>query len=125
MDSKTNLNNIESLTIKVIRQHWGGNEITGKTLAHTIGLKQRDSGKEGADIRSIINSIRRKGIPVCANGKGYYYPRNLEEIHKYKKSLEGRLRKAREALEGIELSLGTWERNPSLQGIDEQNILEI
>lgn len=111
--------------MQVVRAHWKGNEITGKAIANAIGLRQRSTGKEGADMRSVINACRKKGLPICANGKGYYWPRNRQEITEYIHSLEGRIRKEEEALNGMKTALDTWEQTPQLHKIDESSIVEI
>lgn len=72
--------------------------ITGKDVADAIGLKIIQTGKEGADMREIINSLRIKGYPICASGLGYYWPVSKEELLEYIKSFAGRIRAQEEAL---------------------------
>lgn len=76
--------------------------MTGAKIANAIGLRERDSGKQGADLRSIVHALRVKGYPILANTKGYYYARNKEELYEYIQSLNGRKEKLEEALEGLE-----------------------
>jgi hypothetical protein len=97
----------------VIGAHQKGNEVTGKDIANMIGLWPRSSGKDGADMRSIINALRRKGYPICANGNGYFWPKDRTEIEEYAESLRGRIRKEQEALYGIAEGLDAWDHEPS------------
>lgn len=113
------LTTTEQLLLLKVGEHSKGNEITGAKIANAIGLKHRSTGKEGADLRSIINSVRRKGYPVCANGKGYFWPRNQDEIMDYQESLQNRLDKIQEAYDGIELALEVSRRQPPLGMIEQ------
>jgi len=106
------LTDLQYAALQVIGTHQKGNEITGKDIANMIGLKPRSTGKEGADMRSIINALRRKGYPICANGSGYYWPKETTEIKDYIESLEGRIQKEKEALAGTMMGLEEWEANP-------------
>lgn len=113
------LTTTEQLLLMEVGKHSKGNEITGAKIANAIGLKQRQTGKEGADLRSLINSVRRKGYPVCANGKGYYWPANQTEIMDYQESLQNRLEKIKEAYDGIDLALEVSRRQPPLGMIEQ------
>lgn len=112
-------------TLELVSGYFKGYEITGTKLANTIGLRQRESGKEGADMRAVINALRRKGYPVCANGKGYYYPRDRQEIEEYMGSLAGRIKKETEALDGMQTALQVWEASPEVRDPPKQNVIEI
>jgi len=96
-----NLTELQKSALNFVRFHYRGNEITGRDIAMQIGLRPRDTGKEGADLRSIINALRKRGYPVCANGKGYFYPKSKKEICEYVESLRGRIKKEQEALDGL------------------------
>jgi len=78
-----------------------GGKITGKQIAMKVGLKIRDTGKEGADLRAIVNALRRKGYPICADSNGYWYANNTGELVDYIASLQGRIDKETEALNGL------------------------
>lgn len=96
-----NLTELQTSALNFIQCRYKGNEITGKNIANKIGLRPRGTGKDGADMRSIINALRKKGYPICANTKGYYYPTSKQEIYEYVESLRARIRKEQEALDGI------------------------
>lgn len=86
-----------------------GSEITGKEITNSIELKTRSTGKSGADMRQIINALRVKGLPVCANGKGYYAARSKEELSDYIHSFEGRIRDQESALLGLQKAEPVFE----------------
>lgn len=109
----------EQLLLVTVGSHHKGDEITGAKIANSIGLKQRSTGKEGADLRSLINSVRRKGYPVCANGRGYYWPKNQDEIMDYQQSLQERIHRMQEAYDGIEHALEVSQRQPPLGMIEQ------
>lgn len=77
--------------------------ISGTNLAKRIGLKQKN-GVEGANMRSIIHSLRVKGFPVCANGRGYFYAKTDEQLSKFIVKLQARVISQEEALKGLKES---------------------
>lgn len=79
--------------------------VTGKKVAEIIGLKDRKSGKEGADMRSIIHALRVKGYPICATGAGYWWPKTREEADAYIASFQGRIDDQQTALDGMRVGL--------------------
>lgn len=109
------LTEIQRSVIDLVILHFKGDEITGTKLANAIGLKQRDSGKDGSDMRSVINRLRQKGYPICANSSGYYYPRDQNEIEEYIASLAHRIQKENEALEGMRTALEYWSVTPEIR----------
>lgn len=119
------LTDTQRATLEIISVQRKGSEITGTKIARAIGLKERDSGKDGADMRSVINALRRKGYPICANGKGYYYPASREEIAEYIESLAGRIESEQEALDGMKTALPIWESTPEMRDPPKQSIIEI
>jgi len=52
-------------------------------------------------MRSIINALRKKCYPICADTNGYYYAQDLGELDNYIASLQGRINKEIEALVGL------------------------
>ena len=94
---------LQEKTLSCIKNHHKNNPITGVNLALEINLEPRDNGKEGADMRSIINALRTKGHSVCAGGRGYYWPRNYEELNKYIDEFQRRIDEQQKALKGMKL----------------------
>ena len=92
----------EKKTLKVLLNHRGkNNAIVGKYLAGEINLPERQSGKEGADMRAIIHRLRTNGWPICACDKGYYLAQTKEELAKFIVALEKRIKSQREAVKGL------------------------
>ncbi len=77
--------------------------ITGKEVARIIGLKPRDSGKGGADMRSIIHALRAKGYPICASSDGYWWPQNKDELNAYIQTFQNRVNEQQVAVDGMRL----------------------
>jgi hypothetical protein len=85
------LTELQQNTLGVVSRRYKNNPITGKDISTQIGLKDRDSGKEGADMRSIINALRTKGYPICAAGNGYYYAQSQTELFEFISSFQARI----------------------------------
>lgn len=99
----TNLTDLQRGALDLITMHPHSRPITGTEIANRIGLKPRTSGKEGADMRSVIHALRIKGYPICASGRGYWYPASGDELKAYIESLEARANDQLEAVEGLKL----------------------
>ena len=64
----------EQLAEYLHRYHHGAeNAVTSKELEHTFCV----SGKE---LRDIVNSLRREGIPIASDQSGYFYARTEAEV---------------------------------------------
>ncbi len=96
-----NLTDLQSRTLGIVSRRYKNNPITGKEIATKIGLKDRDTGKEGADIRSVINALRTKGYPICANSEGYYFAQYQTELNTFITSLQGRIDAQQKACDGL------------------------
>lgn len=99
-----NLTPYQTDILRLIKQATKEDPITGKEGALRIGLRPRSTGKEGADMRSVIHALRVKGYPVCASGKGYYYAKTFTELSEFISSLNGRINKIEEAVAGLQQS---------------------
>lgn len=100
------LTELQRAALDTITDHGAANPITGKSIAGIIGLKERKSGKEGADLRSIVHALRVKGYPICATGAGYWWPKTREEADAYIASFQGRIDDQQIALDGMRTGLG-------------------
>ena len=91
--------------------------LTGVQISRLIGLKERHTGKAGADMRSIIHALRVKGYPVCAKGVGYYLAQNSVELSRYITEFQGRVDKQQEAVDGLKKAfIGTGDiRQPKVE----------
>lgn len=96
-----NLTDTQDMVLRAITPHSSANPISNLQLTRQLNFKPRDTGKEGADMRSVINALRVKGFPICANGKGYFYAYTDHDLGKYIGELDGRIAKMQEASEGL------------------------
>ena len=87
--------------IEILRQHTREFPITGKLLAKKIGLPQRKSGLEGADLRALIHELRVAGFPICASTSGYYFAQNKAELDNFIGRLENRIGKQQEVVDTL------------------------
>ena len=92
---------LQKRAIEVLSWHNKENPILGKNLARSIDLVERQSGKEGADMRSVINALRTKGWPICASSRGYYFARRAEELTDFIEEFQGRINKQQIACDGM------------------------
>lgn len=95
------LTDYQKKCLEVVSKHTKNNPVTGKEIANAIGLKPRATGKDGADMRSVVNALRVKGYPICAIGEGYYYAQTSSELSEYIYSFQGRIDKQQEACDGL------------------------
>ncbi len=109
-------------TLRLIKQATKEDPITGKDVALRIGLRPRSTGKEGADMRSVIHALRVKGYPVCASGKGYYYAKTFTELSEFISSLNGRIKKIEEAVEGLQQGFTLIGEEEKKSKINNENI---
>ena len=98
---------LEEKVLEIVRQRHSGNEITGGQLSAMFEVKDRD-GKTGANMRSVINTLRDKGRVVCANSKGYYYPRNVEELSDYVDQFQNRIDEQQKACDIMKERVTQW-----------------
>lgn len=89
------------MALDEIKQHSCKDPISGSKLADLIGLSNRPGNKPGADIRAIIHALRLKGLSICANGRGYYWPADQAELLTYVLEFQARIDKQQEALNGL------------------------
>lgn len=95
------LTELQRRVLEVIEIRKSDNPVTGKDIANVVGLKKRATGVDGADLRSIVNALRVKGYPVCASGKGYFWPRDRVELEAFTDSFQGRINDQQEACDGM------------------------
>lgn len=95
------LTSFQTLTLAQVYAHHKGGEITGRKLAASIGLVNKNKQRVGADMRAVINALRTKGYPICANGKGYYWAASPGELREFTESFERRIEDQYKAMRGM------------------------
>lgn len=99
--SDTTLTQLQHYALKIlIQDSTESAPITGTNLSKRLSLKQK-TGAEGANLRQIIHTLRVKGFPVCATGRGYFYARTQGQLSKFITQLQGRLLSQEETLSGL------------------------
>jgi len=105
-----NLTKLQHKTLEVL-VNLKGKEITGRKLAKLIGIKKDKHGKVGANMRAIINALRTKGWPICANSEGYFYAQTPEQLSKYIVDFQARIDKQQQACDGLQNAFDKIENN--------------
>lgn len=67
-------------------------------------------------IRSMVNSLRRNGVPVCATEQGYYYAVTSGEIKQTVDSLKSRIQGIQAAIEGLTDTYYEFKTNERADG---------
>jgi len=107
MINQNPLTPLEAQVLEIVRERHSGNEITGGQLSAKLGVRDRD-GKTGANMRSVINTLRDKGRVVCANSRGYYYPRTVEELAEYVDQFQNRINEQQRACDIMKERVKQW-----------------
>ena len=109
--SNTNNNPLTEAQEKVIimiKDRSRRKPISSHELITFLDIKDKDN-KTGANLRSIVNRLRDKGYPICANGRGYYYPQGPAELEEYIVSFQNRIDQQQEACNNLRDKLKNWE----------------
>lgn len=69
--------------------------IHGKEIAQQAGISPEK-------VRKVINKARTSGIPVCADGRGYYIASDVHDVEKTIQAMSGRVDKMVQAINGLE-----------------------
>lgn len=117
------LTGYQRATLELVMAHDSGNPITGKQIAEAIGLKARKSGKEGADLRSIIRALRCKEYPVCASGKGYWWPQTQQELSTYIASFDARILDQARAVAGMKMGFDKVDKAVATAKVQSTQVL--
>lgn len=103
---------LQQQTLLTIYAHGRENPITGRQIIAAVKLRERASGKEGADMRSIINALRTKGFPIGASGDGYWYARTPEDLSTFISEFQGRIDKQQQACDGLNNAFDKIGKDP-------------
>ena len=87
---------------KIIENHVGEeNAISAGDITEMLGLKKEDT--HAVARKYILETIKKYRIPVGATTKkGYFFINNREELEKYKKTLDNRIRNTEKRKQEIE-----------------------
>lgn len=93
--------------------HGAAHAITGAELARILGCTPRE-------ITRSIESLRRRGVPVCAScrePRGYYLASDPEELRDYLRILDSRLREIRSTRAACRDTLAVLYGQRELEGV--------
>ena len=62
-------------------------------------------GISGNELRRQVNRLRRRKIPICSGGEGYFYAGNAGEIYTTIRSLTDMMYGLSQAIDGLEAAL--------------------
>lgn len=78
-----------------MREHKGKqNAVTSKEIEAVFGCK-------GAEVRSMVNELRCRSVPICSCNRGYYFAQTQGDVDRTVAHLNGRIQKIREARDGL------------------------
>lgn len=55
-------------------------------------------------IQDAVHELRKEGYPICANGRGYYWPADADELNDFVKKMQKRARAIHVATAGLKKS---------------------
>ena len=94
------MNELRLKVLQVIQDRNKKWPVRGCDIIRILKLKE-DKNKSGAKLRQIVNGLRLEGYPICATGKGYYWPQNSLEMKEYLDSFKSRIESQMSAYKGM------------------------
>lgn len=82
--------------------HGAENAVTSKLLEALY----RVSGKQ---LRDMVNTLRREGVPIASDQNGYYYAKTKAELRSTIKHMRCRISGICAAISGLRLALADFE----------------
>jgi len=101
------LTETQSRVLGIIAERSKDHPVTGAQLSRLAGMTEKLE-KMGANLRSVVNTLRDKGYPICAGGDGYYYPQSPEELASYIESFNKRIVQQQNARDALADRLMGW-----------------
>lgn len=113
------LTETQTKILEFISNRGKNNPITSYQLSNQAGIKDKD-WKLGSNLRSVINTLRDKGYPICASNEGYYYPQNKEELKQFIESFKNRILQQQLAVNSLEEKLDCWDNINNFEKEDKE-----
>ena len=93
----------ERLAEYLERYHLGAsNAATSRELECTFSIK-------GIEVRHLVNSLRREGIPIASNSQGYFYAADQQEVQATIAHMTHRISGIAAAIRGLTRSLEQFD----------------
>lgn len=119
------LTNLQSEVINILSNRYKDKPIIGAELwrqvAH-LSLKNDNPFKPGANLRSVINTLRDKGYAICANKDGYYVPKDPQELEEYINSFQARIDSQQNACDVLKDRHKNWVEILERESRNEQRL---
>lgn len=86
------------------------NAVFKNELCKLLSLPDRET-------RLLIERLRRSGMVICSDERGYYRPSGIDELRAYCRRCRKRRRSDYQTNKGAEMLLKEWERNQEFDGM--------
>ena len=94
------------------RYHLGErNAVTGRELEAAFRVKS-------IEIRNMVNTLRREGVPIASRGSGYYYADAAQEVQNTIVQMTNRIVGIHAAIEGLKKSLELFDTGQTRLPLD-------
>ena len=78
------------------------NAVTSRELEYAVNL-------QGKELRTLINTLRRSGIPIASSGSGYFYAATEQEVRATVAHMTHRIGGIAAAIRGLTASLEQFD----------------
>lgn len=84
------------------------NNCLGRKNAVKSSELEQALGVSGNELRRQVNRLRRRRVPICSGGEGYFYARNAGEIYATISGLKDMMYGLGQAIDGLEAALESF-----------------
>ena len=95
----------ETIAEHLKRYHLGEqNAVTSRELERTFE-------RHGKELRDLINTLRRSGVPIASSGSGYFYAATEQEVRITVAHMTHRISSIAAAIRGLTASLEQFDKD--------------
>ena len=103
----------ETIADHLKRYHPGEqNAVTSRELETTFGIR-------GKELRDVINTLRRSGVPIGSSGNGYFYAATEQEVRSTIGHMTHRISGIAAAIHGLTMALEQFDTDQIRLPMDE------
>ena len=103
----------ETIAEHLKRYHLGEqNAVTSRELERTFEL-------HGKELRDLINTLRRSGVPIASSGAGYFYAATEQEVRATIAHMTHRIGGIAAAIRGLTMALEQFDTDQIRLPMDE------
>jgi len=93
----------ETIAEYLRRYHLGEqNAVTSRELESAFGV-------QGIELRNLINTLRRSGVPIASSGSGYFYAATEQEVRATIAHMTHRISGIAAAIHGLTMALEQFD----------------